>query len=299
MLVDVDDFARGAASAGLMDEIMLADLPAGSDDKEDASETQSQAYYAGGALSPAVLPIVIIADDHSLPKLSELPQSASLAMQAQSAVPMVLKGSWLDYEKSLRPGADLPNRRSRQLSYKPQPIRTTTAFGTFQGSAIVGVLNADDAVYADVLTEGLARPQLMTAFHCHGNPLPLDMGESALGRALVAESLRFGWGVVPTQVSRRLGAYHTTANEAFGVSYGWSASHTPFGPFAPARAAYRGSAQAEEALERVKRSEMSLSFHIVDAAVRNTLLAMLRPALASFEAAVTEARSFHLLDSSS
>jgi len=42
---------------------------------------------------------------------------------------------------------------------------------------------------------------------------------------------------------------------------------------------------------------MSLSFHVVDAAVRNTMLAMLRPALAAFEAAATEARAYHLLDS--
>lgn len=301
VLFDVDDFARGAAAAGIMDEILLADLPRGSEDSTDGA-AGSTAFYQGGALSPAVLPIIIVADDHSLQQGSDgssLREAQKAALQAQSAVPLVIKSSWSEHVRTNKLPANAQARRPSKSD--PQPVHTSPAMGTFHGSAIIGVLNADDAVYQQALGQGLGRTQLMTAFHCHGNPIPLDLGEQGLGRALVGEALRFAWGVVPTQVSRRLGAYHTTADEAFGVSFAWSASHTPFGPFAPARAALpdAGSGQGESAVERVKRSEMSLSFHIIDAAVRNTLLAMLRPALASFEAAVTEARAFHLLDSNS
>lgn len=69
VLLDVEDFARGAASAGVMDEIMLSQLPRGAEDEDGApsgAASGSKAYYSGGALSPAVLPIIIIADDHSM-----------------------------------------------------------------------------------------------------------------------------------------------------------------------------------------------------------------------------------------
>jgi len=76
-------------------------------------------------------------------------------MQAQAAVPIVLRGSWSEYARSM--GIPWNDQSQRPTGAQPQPILTQTSVGTFQGSAIVGVLNADDPVYQDAISNGLGR----------------------------------------------------------------------------------------------------------------------------------------------